>query len=139
MQRLATGVGGRRIADVLERARIAEQLGYDSVWSNSITYERDAFVLLTAVAGATTRVGLGTFVIPIYARHPTALVQEAATLDELSGGRFRLGIVSHKSVVERMWGLSLDHPAEAMREYFTIVRSGLDEGKVELQGRHFTA
>jgi F420-dependent oxidoreductase-like protein len=140
VNRLATGTSGRRIEDVLERARIAERLGYDSVWSNSITYERDAFLLLAAVAGATDKIGLGTFVVPIYARHPTTTVQEAATLDELSGGRFRLGIgVSHRTVVEQMWGLSLEHPVEAMREYVTIVRGGLDEGSVKFEGRHFTA
>src|SRR5207249_2816036 len=82
---------------------------------------RDAAVLLAAYAAATQWVRLGTGVLPIYTRHPTAMAQMAATLDELSAGRFILGIgVSHKITVEAMWGLKLEHPADAMREYLSI-------------------
>jgi F420-dependent oxidoreductase-like protein len=140
MQRLAAGISARNVPAAVERARTAERLGYDSVWVNSITAERDSFIVLTAIALGTEKAGLGTFVVPIYSRHPTVMVQSAATLDELSGGRLRLGIgVSHKVVVENMWGLSLARPVEAMREYFTIVRTALDESSVNLEGKHFTA
>src|SRR5918912_237970 len=140
MQRLAAGIAARTIPAAVERARIVERLGYDSVWANSITSERDSFIVLAAIAQGTEKLGLGTFVVPIYGRHPTVMVQSAATLDELSQGRFRLGIgVSHKVVVENMWGLSLEHPVEAMREYFTIVRRALDHGSVSFEGKHFTA
>src|SRR5262249_19303868 len=68
----------------------ADRLGYDSLW---ITHGlgRDAFLVLAAYAQATRRVGLGTGVGPIYPRHPVAMAQEAATLAEVSRGRFRLG------------------------------------------------
>ncbi|HXM58617.1 MAG TPA: LLM class flavin-dependent oxidoreductase, partial [Candidatus Dormibacteraeota bacterium] len=102
--------------------------------------ERDSSIVLARYAMATERVGLGSYVFPIYARHPTAMAQMAATLDELSGGRFRLGIgVSHKVTVEGMWGLSLDRPVDAMREYVAIVRGLLAEGSASVEGEHFTA
>jgi len=64
----------------------------------------------------------------------------AATLDELSGGRFILGIgVSHKVTVESMWGLRLDRPVEAMREYLEIVRMSLRDGSCAIEGEHSTA
>src|SRR5207237_2019205 len=86
----------------------------------------DSSLVLAAYANATERFTLGTGVLPIYTRHPTATVQMAATLDELSGGRFILGIgVSHKVTVEGMWGMRLDSPVEAMRDYLTIVRTSL--------------
>jgi alkanesulfonate monooxygenase SsuD/methylene tetrahydromethanopterin reductase-like flavin-dependent oxidoreductase (luciferase family) len=77
-----------------------------------------------AYATATWRAQLGTADLPIYTHHRTAMAQMAATLDELAGGRLRLGIgVSHKVTVENMWGLRLERPVEAMRAYLTIVRS----------------
>src|SRR5216684_5917285 len=102
---------GRSLEDGVGRARLAESLGLDSVWVTQLPGARDAAVVLSAYAGATERIGLGTGVLPIYTRHPTAMAQMAATLDELSHGRFILGIgVSHKVTVESMWGLRLEHP-----------------------------
>jgi F420-dependent oxidoreductase-like protein len=119
---------------------LAEEIGCDSVWLSQLPFDRDTALVLAAYARVTRRVGLGSFVFPIYTRHPTAMAQMAATLDELSGGRFRLGIgVSHKITVETLWGMRLERPAEAMREYLTIVRALLAEGSVQFQGVHFTA
>ena len=131
---------GRSIARGVERARLAEKTGYDSVWMTQLPGERDTSLVLAAYAAGTERVGLGSFVLPIYTRHPTAMVQMAATLDELSGGRFRLGIgVSHRLTVEGLWGLHLSHPVDAMREYLTIIRESLIAGSASLDGSHFTA
>ena len=131
---------GRSIARGVERARLAEETGYDSVWMTQLPDERDTSLVLAAYAAGTERVGLGSFVFPIYTRHPTAMVQMAATLDELSGGRFRLGIgVSHRLTVEGLWGLHLDHPVDAMREYLTIVRDSLIAGSASFDGAHFSA
>src|SRR5215475_15624195 len=93
---------GRDLATAVNLARRAEALGYDSIW---VTHGlgRDSFVVLAAYAAATTRVGLGNGVVPIYPRHPVAMAQAASTLNEVSRGRFRLGIgVSHKSAMEAM-------------------------------------
>jgi len=98
---------------------------------------RDSFVVLAAYAAATTRVGLGNGVVPIYPRHPVAMAQAASTLNEASRGRFRLGIgVSHKSAMEAMLGLSLVEPLAVMREYVAVLRGALGAGS-EFAGRHY--
>ena len=131
---------GRSLEESVARARVVEKLGYDSLWTIQLPNARDASLVLAAYANATQRVKLGTGVLPIYTRHPTAMAQMAATLDELSGGRFILGIgVSHKVTVEGMWGMQLESPVEAMREYLTIVRTSLREGSCAFEGRFFTA
>jgi F420-dependent oxidoreductase-like protein len=131
---------GKTLDESVARAKVAERLGFDSVWITQLPYARDAALVLAAYANATRRVGLATGVLPIYTRHPTAMVQMAATLDELSGGRFRLGLgVSHKVTVESMWGLHLEHPVEAMREYLDIVRTSLRDGGCSVDGKHFSA
>ncbi len=90
------------------RAQAAERLGYESVWVTQLPDARDASLVLAAYGAATKRVALGTGVLPIYTRHPTAMVQMAATLDEVTGGRFILGIgISHKVTVESMWGMKI--------------------------------
>jgi F420-dependent oxidoreductase-like protein len=130
----------RTLAESVARAKAAERLGYESVWTTQMPDARDAAVVLAAYAFETNRIKLGTGVLPIYTRHPTAMVQMAASLDELSGGRFILGIgISHKVTVEGMWGLKLDSPVDAMREYLTIVRAGLRDGQTSFDGNHFTA
>ena len=94
-------------------------------------------MVLAAYATATTRVGLGNGVVPIYPRHPVAMAQAASTLNEVSGGRFRLGIgVSHKSAMEAMLGLSLVEPLAVMREYVAVLRGALGAG-AEFEGRHY--
>src|SRR5215472_8623311 len=141
MKRLAAMCpAGRSLADSIPRTKIVEKLGYESLWTTQLPNARDASLVLAAYAAATERVKLGTAVLPIYTRHPTAMAQMAATLDELSGGRFILGIgVSHRVTVEGFWGLHLEHPVDAMREYLTIVRTGLREGGCSFDGEYFTA
>jgi F420-dependent oxidoreductase-like protein len=130
----------KTLDESIARAKAAETLGFESVWVTQLPYARDAALVLAAYAHATNRIGLGTGVLPIYTRHPTAMVQMAATLDELSGGRFTLGLgVSHKVTVESMWGLHLEHPVEAMGEYLDIVRTSLRDGGCAIEGKHFSA
>jgi F420-dependent oxidoreductase-like protein len=130
----------RTLDESVARAKAAERLGFESVWTTQMPDARDAALVLAAYAASTDRVKLGTGVLPIYTRHPTAMAQMAASLDELSGGRFILGIgISHKVTVEGMWGLRLDNPVEAMREYLTIVRTILRDGGCGSDGQYFTA
>jgi F420-dependent oxidoreductase-like protein len=130
----------KSLDESIARAQTAERLGYESIWTSQLPDARDASLVLAAYAAATNRVGLGTGVLPIYTRHPTAMAQMAATLDEISGGRFILGIgISHKVTVESMWGMHLDSPLTAMREYLDIVRTSLREGACSYEGKYFTA
>lgn len=141
MARLAALVNaGRALDESVSRAKEAERLGYESVWVTQLPDARDAALVLAAYAAATQWARLGTGVLPIYTRHPTAMAQMAATLDELSGGRFILGVgVSHRVTVEAMWGMKLEHPVQAMREYVSILRSSLVDGSASADGTQFTA
>ena len=127
---------GRDLAAAVGLARRAEALGYESVW---VTHGsgRDSFLVLAAYATATSRIGLGNGVVPVYPRHPTAVAQAALTLSELSGGRFRLGLgVSHRATMEEMLGLRLEEPLSVMREYVAVLRGALGRG-ARFAGRHY--
>jgi F420-dependent oxidoreductase-like protein len=127
---------GGDLAAGVALARRAEARGYESVW---VTHGsgRDALLVLAAYAAATERIGLGTGVVPIYPRHPTAVAQAALTLSEMSGGRLRLGIgVSHKAMMETMLGLTLAEPLSVMREYVAVLRGALGRG-ARFEGRHY--
>jgi probable F420-dependent oxidoreductase len=114
---------GRSLEQAVERVRLAESLGYESVYLTHIA-GRESLTVLTAYALATSRIRLGTGVVPIYTRTPATMAQTAATIDELSGGRMVLGLgVSHRVVVEHWHGQTIDRPAAEMREYVSIVRA----------------
>jgi F420-dependent oxidoreductase-like protein len=140
MPRLACFIEpGRSLEDGGKRAALADSLGYESVWTTH-TVSREPLQVLAAYAGRTERIGLGTAVVPAPIRHPVATAMEAATLDEASGGRLRLGIgISHRSLIEGWYGLTFDKPLGRMREYATILRTVLDEGTVHFEGDHYTA
>jgi alkanesulfonate monooxygenase SsuD/methylene tetrahydromethanopterin reductase-like flavin-dependent oxidoreductase (luciferase family) len=104
-------------------ARLAEELGYESINSAHIA-ARDSFTLLSALAMATERISLATAVAPIYHRSPASMAQTAATVDEISGGRFRLGLgVGHRVTMGGWHGQEIGKPTVEMREYTAIVRA----------------
>jgi F420-dependent oxidoreductase-like protein len=119
---------GADLAAAVDLARRADATGYESVW---VTHGlgRDGLQVLAAYAQAAPRVGLGTGVLPIYPRHPVLLAQEALTLQEVSGGRLRLGIgVSHRSMMEGALGLDMGRPLEVVREYVAVLRQAFTGG-----------
>jgi F420-dependent oxidoreductase-like protein len=100
----------------------AERLGFDSVWASE-TYGSDALTPLAWWGSRTERVKLGTTIVQISARRPTATAMAAMTMDYLSGGRFVLGLgVSGPQVVEGWYGEPFAKPLARMREYVGIVR-----------------
>lgn len=114
---------GRTIEGAVERVRLAESLGYETVYTTHIA-GRESLTVLTAYALATREIRVGTGVVPIYTRTPATMAQTAVTIDELSGGRLTLGLgVSHRPVVEGWHGQTIDRPAREMREYAGIVRA----------------
>jgi F420-dependent oxidoreductase-like protein len=129
---------GADLGTAVELARTAERLGYHSLW---VTHGlgRDSFLVLAAYGAATSRIGIGNGVVPIYPRHPVAMAQAALTLNEITAHRFRLGIgVSHAASMEDMLGLRVVEPLTAMREYVAVLRGALGEGS-DFSGRHYRA
>ena len=120
----------------LKHVQMADELGYDSIWvTNNVA--REAFVVLTAYAGATKQIGVGTDIVQIQTRHPAVMAQQALSLNDISGGRFRLGLgVSHAPNIEGAFGLQMGKPLELMREYVQILRQAFG-GSVNHQGRYY--
>jgi alkanesulfonate monooxygenase SsuD/methylene tetrahydromethanopterin reductase-like flavin-dependent oxidoreductase (luciferase family) len=120
----------------LKHVQLADELGYDSVWvTNNVT--REAFVVLTAYACATKQIGVGTDIVQIQTRHPAVMAQQALSLNDVSGGRFRLGLgVSHAPNIEGAFGLQMGKPLELMREYVQIMRQAF-AGAVSHEGQHY--
>lgn len=114
---------GRSLTSAIERVKLAEQLGYEAVYTTHIA-GWESLTVLTAYALATERIRVGTGVVPIYTRTPATMAQTAASIDALAGGRLTLGLgVSHRPVVEGWHGQSIDAPVAEMREYVAIVRA----------------
>ena len=113
--------------------------GFASAWMANI-FGADALTAL-AVAGSTVPdIELGTAVIPTYPRHPAALAQQALTAQIALGGRLALGIgVSHRMVIEDMFGYSFAQPARHMREYLEVLLPLLRDGAATFAGQTVTA
>ena len=121
----------------VEVAQRAEAAGYDRLWAAEAG-NNDAFGLLTAVALGTSTVGLATGVVPIYTRTPSLMAQCTATLQDVSGGRFTLGVgVSSRTIVERWNGVPYDKPLGRIKEYVEVVRRLLAWEKLDHDGSHY--
>ena len=117
--------GAQPPADAATRVDEAERLGFDSVWTAE-AYGSDALTPLAWHGARTSRVRLGTNLLQLSARTPTATAMAALTLDHLSGGRFALGLgVSGPQVVEGWYGQRFNRPLERTREYVEVVRKVL--------------
>ena len=114
---------GKSLDQAVARVRLAEELGFEAAYTTHIN-GRDSLTVLAAYALATSRIRVGTGVVPIYTRTPATMAQTAATLAELSGERLTLGLgVSHRPVVEGWHGQTIDKPIAEMREYLSLVRA----------------
>jgi F420-dependent oxidoreductase-like protein len=112
--------------DMAALAKLAEDVGLESVWVSE-TWGSDAIVLATWIAAHTSRIAIGTGILQMPARTPTATAMAAATIDHVSGGRFRLGLgASGPRVVEGWHGVPYGRPLTRSREYVAIVRAALE-------------
>ena len=125
-------------AENLVLAREADRLGYSVVWAAE-AYGSDAATVLAWVAAQTERIDVGSAVFQIPGRTPANTAMTAATLDTLSGGRFRLGLgVSGPQVSEGWHGVRFDKPLTRTREYVAIVRKALARERLAFDGEFFT-
>nr|BFE79192.1 hypothetical protein GCM10020093_017930 [Planobispora longispora] len=119
------GGAGLGPADHLALVREAEALGYESVWAAE-TYGTDPASLMAWIAGQTERIALGTGVLQMSGRKPVVAAMTAATIDQVSGGRARLGVgVSGPQVVEGWHGERFERPLARARDYLEVVRLAL--------------
>jgi 5,10-methylenetetrahydromethanopterin reductase len=132
---LNSGHGPTRRA--VELAVLAEKQGLECVWYCQDLFQRDVWVFLTATAASTSKIDLGTGIVTPYTVNPAELAMHAATLDEYSGGRVRLGI-SVGAVEFLKWaGIDVRHPLTVMRESFEVIRRLIKGEQVEFDGKFF--
>ncbi|MDX3235759.1 LLM class F420-dependent oxidoreductase [Streptomyces sp. ME03-5709C] len=125
-------------ADNLAVAQEADRLGYSVCWAAE-AYGSDAPTVLSWVAAQTERIDVGSAIFQIPARTPAVTAMTAATLDSLSGGRFRLGLgVSGPQVSEGWYGVRFDKPLARTREYVEIVRKAMSRERLTHEGEHWT-
>ncbi|MBI4338102.1 MAG: LLM class flavin-dependent oxidoreductase [Chloroflexi bacterium] len=127
--------GGLQELTVL--AQRAEELGYESLWLGE-SWGRDLFTQLTVLAVKTSRLRLGSGIVNVFSRTPSLVAMTAASLDELSGRRFILGIgTSGQVVIENWHGAPFRSPLQRTREFIDVVKLALSGQRVDYQGNVF--
>ena len=123
---------------IVARAKDLEARGFHSIWMANI-FGLDAITAQAIVGRETSKIELGTAVVPTYPRHPSAIAQQTLTTQAACGGRFVLGIgLSHKLVIEDMLGMSYAQPAKHMREYLSVLMPLARGETANFEGEHYT-
>jgi alkanesulfonate monooxygenase SsuD/methylene tetrahydromethanopterin reductase-like flavin-dependent oxidoreductase (luciferase family) len=137
-----------RWPQVREMARTAEAIGLDSIWvGDHLLYRGDglpargpweAWTSLAAIAAVTERITLGPLVAATSFHNPALLAKQAATVDEISGGRLIVGLGAGWNEAEyRAYGFPFDHRVSRFEEAFTIIRSLLADGRCDFHGTYY--
>jgi len=132
-----------RYAGKVERlradARWADEAGLATVWIPQIPDEFDALTAATLVGAETSRIEVGTAVLPVQPRHPIALAQQALSVQAVCGGRLTLGLgVSHHWIIGEMLGLPYDRPATTLRAHLDVLDQALaGPGTVDVDNELF--
>ncbi|MDA0230746.1 MAG: LLM class flavin-dependent oxidoreductase [Proteobacteria bacterium] len=127
--------GGANASEIVECVKLAESLGYESAWVAE-GHGGDQFAILAACATATSRILLGTAITSVFVRTAPTIAMAAATVDQLSGGRFILGLgSSHRVQVEPEHGQVYTKPLTRVRETAELVRELLAEGNAHYHGQ----
>jgi F420-dependent oxidoreductase-like protein len=125
----------RLVADAVA----AEAVGFTSVWVPQVPDDFDALTAIALMGGATSRIELGTAVMPVQTRHPIAMAQQALANQAVCEGRFTLGLgPSHHWIVTDMLGLPYDKPARLVRDYVEVLNAAFaGPGLVEVENDSF--
>jgi 5,10-methylenetetrahydromethanopterin reductase len=124
-----------KVDKLVAGAEAAEAAGFTSIWVPQIPDEFDALTAVALMARATTRVEIGTAVMPIQTRHPVAMAQQALAVQAVSEGRFTLGVgPSHHWIVDDMLGLPYERPARLVRDYLEVLNAAFaGPGSVDVE------
>lgn len=126
------------VTAAIANIRDAEQAGVQQVWMTQGAAMLDTLTLYAIAAAHTTRIRLGTSIVPIYPRHPLTMIQQALTINRSAPGRLRLGVgTSHRHIIEGMYGIQMVSPLTYLREYVEVMRQGVWEGRIDHHGTFF--
>jgi alkanesulfonate monooxygenase SsuD/methylene tetrahydromethanopterin reductase-like flavin-dependent oxidoreductase (luciferase family) len=139
-----------RWPELVDLARAIDDLGFDAIWVGEHLLYRwpnrpargpwEAWTLMSALAAATRNVTIGPLVACTNFHNPALLAKQAATIDEIAGGRFMLGLGAGWNVTEfEAFGFAYDHRVDRFEEAFTIIRTLLQEGQIDFAGTYYQA
>ena len=137
-ERVGLIVNGTNAAAAIKTIAAAEAAGVQQIWMTNIPWSPDVLTTFAAAAIKTSRIRLGTSILPTYPRHPVVLAQQVLALHDIAQDRLRLGIgPSHRAIIEDIYGLPQTKPLVHLREYVKVLHSILWEGKVDHHGEFF--
>lgn len=122
------------VADYIALARAAEDAGFDQFWVSNDLFLRSAPVILAAIVQATTRIHIGSCILNPYTIHPAEIAMLAATMDELSGNRFNLGLAAGAGEFLKWVGLEQTRPLRMMRETILAIQALLRGERADMKG-----
>ena len=124
-----------KVDKLVAGAEAAEAAGFTSIWVPQIPDEFDALTAVALMGRATSRVEIGTAVMPIQTRHPIGMAQQALAVQAVCEGRFTLGVgPSHHWIVDEMLGLPYERPARLVRDYLEVLNAAFaGPGSVDVE------
>ncbi|MFV8245768.1 LLM class F420-dependent oxidoreductase [Mycolicibacterium peregrinum] len=130
----------RKVAKLVSDIQWAESASLDSAWMPQVPNDFDLLSMVALMASNTSRIELGTAVVPLQAQHPIALARQALSVHAISGGRLVLGVgPSHHWIVRDMLGLPYDKPAAYTRDYLQVLNAATSgPGDVDVENDSFT-
>ncbi|MHA3020276.1 LLM class F420-dependent oxidoreductase [Mycobacterium sp. BMJ-28] len=130
----------RKVSKLVSDVQWAESAGLDSAWMPQVPNDFDCLTMVALMAANTSRIELGTAVVPLQAQHPVALARQALSVHAMSGGRLALGVgPSHHWIVGDMLGLPYEKPAAYTRDYLEVLNTAIaGPGPVDVQNDSFT-
>lgn len=136
---ILSGYSGKVVNLNIDSIKRAESMGYDSVWTAE-AYGSDAVTPATWILANTDKIRVGTAIMQMPARSPACTAMTAMTLNQLSNGRFIVGLgASGPQVVEGWHGVAYGRPVTRIKEYIEIMRKIMArEGPVEHEGFHYS-
>ncbi|HEX4245475.1 MAG TPA: TIGR03564 family F420-dependent LLM class oxidoreductase [Acidimicrobiales bacterium] len=131
---------GTKVERMLADARWAEEAGLASLWVPQVPDDFDALTAATVIGVHTTRIEIGTAVVPVQPRHPVALAHQALSTQAVCEGRLTLGLgVSHHWIIDEMLGLPYERPLSTMRSYLDVLDLALARpGMVDVENEMFS-
>lgn len=130
----------RKVSKLISDVQWAESAGLDSAWMPQVPNDFDCLTMVALMAANTSRIELGTAVVPLQAQHPIALARQALSVHAMSGGRLALGVgPSHHWIVRDMLGLPYEKPAAYTRDYLQVLNTAISgPGPVDVENDSFT-
>jgi F420-dependent oxidoreductase-like protein len=134
------GDSARKVSRMMADVEWAEQAGLDTAWIPQIPTDFDALITIALMGARTSRIELGTAVVPLPAQHPIALARQALSAHAAAGGRLALGVgPSHHWIVQDMLGLPYERPAVYTRDYLEVLQAAFaGPGPVDVVNQSFT-